>query len=97
MAGPVVAQMRCADRDHLAAWLSQDHGLRLHAWGLTDGGEMHELFTAPSGHWAVVETRPSGCSVIVSLPHQHRGRLWRPPPGNVALPPSWRYEPGTPG
>ena len=91
------AAMRCAERDHVAAWLVQDHGLRLHSWGLTDAGDMHELFLSDAGHWAIVQTTPGGCSTVVSLPHQHRGRLWRPPSGNHAIPQGWRYEPGTPG
>ena len=92
----IVWLINCADRDHLSAWLKQDHGLRLHSWGLSDEGNMLELFLDDKGHFAVIETKPSACSWIVVFPHKDKGRLWNPPKPNKAMPDDKKYYQGTP-
>ena len=77
--------MSCYDKKLLEAFLKHEHGLRLHSWGLSDSGNMLELWLGPSGHWAVVTTTPSQCSTV-ELPHELRGRLWVPPSQNYAVP-----------
>jgi hypothetical protein len=91
-ASPALA---CAERDHLAAFLESRHGLSLHSWGLSDAGDMMELFISDRGHWAVVTTTPRGCA-SVAMPHKERGRLWLPPTPNSALPDAMRMNEGSP-
>lgn len=79
------ASMGCYDKKMLEAFLKQEHGLRLHSWGLSEDGNMLELWLGPSGHWAVVTTTPAQCSTV-ELPHELRGRLWVPPSQNYAVP-----------
>lgn len=93
---PSLAWGACYDRAILAAFLREAHGLRLHSWGLTDAGDMQELFIGPTGHWAVVQTKPNACSEVVSLPHKEKGRLTGRPLLNKAQPPRGLY-PGEPG
>lgn len=85
----------CWVRDHVAAFLKQEHHLSLHSWGLADNGDMMELFLDDSGHWAVVTTKPDQCS-SVSMPHKERGRLWMPPKLNKAAPNQSHLENGAP-
>lgn len=88
------SQVVCYDRAVLMAYLSQEHGLALYSWGLTDAGNMQELFLSPTGHWAVVETTPAHCSAVVSFPHKERGRLSDPPHNDADIRP--RMTPGAP-
>jgi hypothetical protein len=83
----------CHDKAMLEAFLKHDHGLRLHSRGLSDAGNMLELWTGPVGHWAVVTTTPVGCA-SVDMPHKLRGRLWTPPSPNHAIPPDARMNEG---
>ena len=76
IASPALAA--CYEPSHLAAFLRQEHGLRLHSWGLTDEGNMQELWMRAGGHWAVVSTTPLHCA-DVSMPHKLNGRLTEPP------------------
>jgi hypothetical protein len=92
MASPALA---CANRDHLAAFLKVEHGLSLYSWGLTDAGDMVELFLNDRGHWAVVTTKPNACA-SVDMPHKERGRLWLPPTRNNAIPDARRMSEGDP-
>jgi hypothetical protein len=93
LASPASAE--CWVRDHVAAFLKVEHGLALRSWGLSDGGDMMELFTNEAGHWAVVTTKPNQCA-SVSMPHKERGRLWMPPKPNKAIPNQLRMEDGDP-
>ena len=85
----------CYQRDHLAGYLEARHGLALHSWGLSDAGDMMELFLSDGGHWAVVTTKPNRCA-SVAFPHKERGRLWMPPKQNWALPDGLWMDQGTP-
>lgn len=91
---PVRAE--CYSRDVLAGYLKAEHGLSLHSWGLTDSGDMAELFLSPRGHWAVITTTPRRCATV-AMPHKERGRLWAPPKQNHALPDALALVPGVPG
>lgn len=77
----------------LEAFLKQEHGLHLHSWGLSDKGNMLELWLGDKGHWAVVTTTPSQCS-SVELPHSLKGRLWTQPRANKAIPEDQRLNTG---
>lgn len=79
------ASAGCYDKKMLEAFLKHEHGLGLHSWGLSDTGNMLELWLGDKGHWAVVTTTPSQCSTV-ELPHELRGRLWVPPSQNYAVP-----------
>jgi hypothetical protein len=93
---PAASQpITCANRDHLAAFLRVEHDLALHSWGLSDVGDMMELFVNDRGHWGVVTTKPTGCAML-SMPHKERGRLWFPPTHNDVLPPARRMNEGSP-
>jgi hypothetical protein len=83
----------CYEKPMLEAFLKQEHGLRLHSWGLNKSGEMLELWLAPSGLFAVVTTTPAKCSTV-ELPHDLRGRLWVPPSPNKAIPEDSRMNNG---
>jgi hypothetical protein len=85
----------CWVREHVAAYLREAHGVTLHSWGLSDDGDMMELFLGDRGHWAVVTTTPRGCA-SVAMPHQLRGRLWTPPRPNNALPDTRQMNRGSP-
>jgi hypothetical protein len=76
---------QCHDKEMLEAFLKHEHGLQLHSWGLSDSGNMLELWLGSSGHWAVVTTTPWQCSTV-QLPHDLKGRLWVPPSHNYAVP-----------
>lgn len=93
LAFAVLVSAPCYDRDVLAGYLAS-RGMPLHSWGLTSGGDQHELFLAPSGEWAVVQTTPTGCATLVSTPDRHLGRLWNPPQQNRAVPRPRRMSPG---
>jgi hypothetical protein len=93
---PMTAQAACYERDHLSAFLQVEHGLSLHSWGLTDAGDMLELFLSDTGHWATIRTTPAKCSSI-DMPHQLHGRLWVPPVGNKAIQPDRLMSRGVPG
>ena len=54
----------CYDRDVLAGCLADRYEMTLTGWGLTDSGDMHELYQAPNGMWAVVQTTPARCSTF---------------------------------
>ena len=84
---------QCYERPMLMAFLDAEHGLKLHSWGLDDQGNMLELMLAPSGHFALVTTRPNKCA-SVELPHQLHGRLWTPPSPNKAVPEDLRMNNG---
>ena len=84
MAFPAKSE-QCLDKEMLEAFLRHEHGLQLHSWGLSDVGNMLELWLGASGHWAVVTTTPWRCSTV-ELPHNLRGRLWTPPSQNYAVP-----------
>lgn len=90
------AWANCYDKDVLAGYLSDRYGMELKGWGLTDSGDMHELYLAPDGMWAVIATTPTRCSTLVSLPHQHFGRLVDPPRRNKAIPPARLLDNGEP-
>lgn len=81
---PVSAQ--CLDKQMLEAFLKHEEGLTLHSWGLTDDGDMLELWIGDRGHWATVRTTPQKCSTV-ELPFKLKGRLWTPPSPNKAIPP----------
>jgi hypothetical protein len=83
-AAPAFAQP-CHERDHIAAFLETRHGLALHSWGLSDAGDMMELFLGERGHWAVITTKPNRCATV-DMPHKERGRLWAPPKPNSVMP-----------
>ncbi len=91
---PIVAAP-CHEKKMLESYLKVEHGLRLHSWGLNDKGNMLELWLNENGHWAVVTTSPSQCS-SVEFPHNLRGRLWKPPSPNKAIPEAERLTPGDP-
>lgn len=86
---------QCYQRDHLAAFLKVEHGLTLHSWGLSESGDMMELFLSDRGHWAVITTQPNRCA-SVRFPHKERGRLWIPTPANPAFNPPLRMQEGPP-
>lgn len=88
---------QCWHREHVSAYLRTEHGLSLRSWGLSDAGTMLELFERDDGHFAVVETTPSGCTSILAFPHHLHGRLWQPPELNPIRPRGRRYEPGEDG
>lgn len=90
------AWANCYDRDVLAGYLADRYEMTLTGWGLTDSGDMHELYQAPNGMWAVVQTTPARCSTLASLPHQHYGRLAEPPRYNKAVPPAMLLDNGEP-
>jgi len=83
LASPLAAD--CFERDHLAAYLQVEHGLKLRSWGLNDSGNMVELFLSDRSHWAVVETTPARCA-SVRMPHKEWGRLSDPVQPNKAVP-----------
>lgn len=89
---PVFAA-QCYEKPMVEAYLKQEHGLRLHSWGLDDAGNMLELWLGAGGHWAIVKTLPDKCA-SVELPHQLRGRLWTPPSPNKAIPEDRRMNSG---
>jgi hypothetical protein len=83
----------CVDKPMLEAFLKQEHGLRLHSWGLNGDGAMMELWLAPSGLFAIVTTTPAKCSTV-KIPADLHGRLWTPPSPNKAIPPEDRMNKG---
>jgi hypothetical protein len=75
----------CFDRQHLEAFLKSEYDMALMSWGMTQDGNMIELWWAEDGHFATVTTTPRGC-VSVSMPEHLHERLRRPPQRNRAAP-----------
>jgi hypothetical protein len=80
-----VAATPCFDRQHLEAFLKSEYKMALMSWGMTQDGNMMELWWAEDGHFATVTTTPRGC-VSVSMPEHLHERLRRPPQRNKAAP-----------
>ena len=87
------AAATCYDKPMLEAFLKYEHGLKLHAWGLSKSGDMMELWLAPNGLFAVVTTNPAQCSTV-EIPADLHGRLWAPPSPNKAIKPDARMNNG---
>lgn len=79
------AYAECLPKRMLEAFLKENHGLKLHSWGLNTKGAMVELWLAPDGLFAVVTTTPAKCTTV-EIPADLRGRLWTPPSPNKAIP-----------
>jgi hypothetical protein len=93
IAALILAASICHEKDMLESFLKDRHELRLHSWGLSDEGNMMELWLGDEGHWAVVTTTPDKCSTV-ELPHNLKGRLWIAPSPNKAIPPADRMNKG---
>jgi len=62
---PAFAQA-CAPRDAVVARLAEVYDEVARLRGLTLGGEMMEIYLAPSGTWTVVVTNPGGIACVVA-------------------------------
>jgi hypothetical protein len=84
----------CRDKVLLESFLKHEYGLRLHSWGLSQEGNMLELWLADDGLFAIVTTTTGKCSTV-ELPDDLHGRLWTPPSPNKAIPEGYRMSRGT--
>lgn len=58
----------CLPRDHMTAWLAQNHGEAMIGAGLGANGI---LFASPEGSWTVIQTDAEGLSCIAAF-----GEAW---------------------
>lgn len=79
-APPATADTVCASRTALLDSLSQDYQEEPAAMGMSNGGNVIEVFTARDGKtWTILVTHPDGNSCIVAA-----GQLWTPLPQQSA-------------
>ena len=67
-----LANATCFPRDRLVSFLAEKHGEYLQSAGLTEGGQLLEVFVSSSGTFTVISTAPRSelsCALIV-------GRGW---------------------
>lgn len=81
-ATPTVAQGQCAPRGAVVEMLAEGYGEARSGIGIWSNGTVVELFTAPTGTWTLVYTRPDGVTCAIAS-----GEAWEhtqdapPPPG----------------
>ena len=80
LAAPALAQEICADRADLLDSLSQDYQETPSAMGMSNNGNVIEVFTGRDGKtWTILVTRTDGQSCVVAA-----GELWTPLPQQVS-------------
>ena len=62
-------EVPCAEHRAIAQALSQRWGENSAAEGITETGELMEVFMSPNGTWTIVVTFPNGVSCIVASGH----------------------------
>jgi hypothetical protein len=80
------AANECYNRAHLEAFLKSEYQMQLYSWGITQSGDMLELWWSDNGHFAAVTTTPAGCTTVTMPEHLH-DRLRQPPQRNRAIAP----------
>lgn len=65
---PVQAQQRplCAEHDSIVELLASTFGETLSAAGVSADGDMVQVYSADSGSWSVVITRPGGRACVIA-------------------------------
>jgi len=70
---PALGQGACAPRAELVRWLADRHGETPIAIGLTDDGQMVEVYASEHRMtWSIVTTRPDGSSCFLTT-----GQSWQ--------------------
>jgi hypothetical protein len=65
-ATPTVAQGQCAPRTSVVETLASGYGEARSGIGIAANGMVVELFTAPTGTWTLVYTRPDGMTCAIA-------------------------------
>ncbi len=80
-ATPTSAQMVCGDRSKMVGYLDRDYQESRSGLGLASNGAVVELYTAKTGTWTMLITKPGGKTCVIGS-----GESWeiQPTPKKIA-------------
>lgn len=64
-ATPTSAQVKCGDRSKMIGYLDKDYQESRSGLGLASNGAVVELYTAKTGTWTMLITRPGGSTCVI--------------------------------
>ncbi len=64
-AAPAAAQMACGDRSKMIGYLDRDYQESRSGLGLASNGAVLELYTAKTGTWTMLITKPGGNTCVI--------------------------------
>lgn len=67
LGAPAFADTVCGSRDEVSRALSQTYGEQTRFTGLSDGGNLTELWVGRAGSWTVTMTTPEGVTCILAV------------------------------
>lgn len=65
VAAPAQAQMVCGDRSKMVGYLDRDYQESRSGLGLASNGAVVELYTAKTGTWTMLITKPGGNTCVI--------------------------------
>ncbi len=64
-AAPAAAQIACGDRSKMIGYLDRDYQESRSGLGLASNGAVVELYTAKTGTWTMLITKPGGKTCVI--------------------------------